>query len=258
MTKERITEKQVREEYKDRVYRLKQGSPLSCEIASRNTVRSPLYYHDPVTKKNRALRYAVNFDSVFEDEQEGEAITPGINFEKGMLMVFKENLPLQVLLSCYHPGIGIVYTEVNAEEDAEREMKELNMQADAISAARKLTIEQAEHMYRVLLNRDPANVQSAIIIRDVMLKAKNEPGLFLEKLEDPTLTVQNDVHLLFDRNLLGFRNNNTAVHYNLKDNKTRLLQIPEGSDPYQVCQEYFQTVEGVETMKILNKAYEEL
>ena len=59
-------------ELKDRVYKLtKDRTPLSCMIPSRNNSRNPLLYFDEAKGYNRALRYARNQKSCFEDEQDG-------------------------------------------------------------------------------------------------------------------------------------------------------------------------------------------
>ena len=93
-------------EIKDRVYKLTRNkAPLSCIIPSRHSQRSPLLYFDEDKGYNRALRYARNQKSCFEDEQDGSAIVEPIIFEEGMLRVPKNNPVLQAFLH-YHPLNG--------------------------------------------------------------------------------------------------------------------------------------------------------
>ena len=69
---------------KSKIYVLKsKAAPLSFILASRNTHRKPLLYFDG--KTNRALRYASNQKSPFEDEQDGNAILEPVVFENGFL-----------------------------------------------------------------------------------------------------------------------------------------------------------------------------
>ena len=69
---------------KARVYKLKtRHTPLSLMLASRNTSQKPLVYFDEEKMINRALRYAVNQKSIFEDEQDGSALLGTIVFEDG-------------------------------------------------------------------------------------------------------------------------------------------------------------------------------
>ena len=78
-------------ELKDRVYVLKsQTTPLSYMLISRNTKRKPLLYFDEEQGSNRALRYARNQKSPFEDEQDDNAILEPIVFLDGFLTVKKK------------------------------------------------------------------------------------------------------------------------------------------------------------------------
>jgi len=59
----------------DKVYKLLSGNPLSYSLASRNHPRFPLMWYDEDKQQNRALRYAINQKSPFEDEQDGNALS---------------------------------------------------------------------------------------------------------------------------------------------------------------------------------------
>ena len=97
----------------DKTYRLKRDvAPLSFMIPGRGTNRKPLLYWDEQRGENRALRYARNQKSPFEDEQDGNAIVEPIIFVDGMLRVPRTNPVLQKFLDC-HPMFGIKYEEVN-------------------------------------------------------------------------------------------------------------------------------------------------
>ena len=96
----------------DKVYKLKgKFTPLSYILPSKNTRRSPLMHWDE-DKGNRALRYAQNQKSPFEDEQDGNLILEPIIFEDGFLRVSKTNPVLQEFLH-YHPHKGRVFDELN-------------------------------------------------------------------------------------------------------------------------------------------------
>jgi len=241
---------------KDRVYRLIQKEkPLSYVLASRNTKRARLLYFDKEKNINRELRYAVNAVSPFVDEQSGEVILEEIIFDKGALFVPATNPALQAFLKV-HPGLGRIFEELDPEAEAEKEMVKMDQEAAAIIAANQLTLEQCESLYRVLYGKDPAAYTSAVIQRDVKVYARNHPADFLSKMENPALSMQSDIRLLFDRRVLGFRNGNRDIHYNLKDNKKQLMSVPMDKDPYRELQAYFETEEGVEVLKILTTAAE--
>jgi hypothetical protein len=236
---------------KDRYYRLRNElAPLSYTIATRNNRRYPLLWYDEEKNVNRPLRYAVNQKSPFEDEQDGNAIIEPITFERGFLFVPKTNPVLQQFLY-YHPQNGVLFEEVDNERDAQKVVEELNSEVEALIRAREMNIEQLEIVGRVLFQRDTTKVTSAELKRDVLIYARNYPKQFLEALEDPMLKLQSNVHIFFDKSLLGFRNGNKEVWYNTPTNKKKMLTVPYGEDPYVLVSLFLKSDEGIEALKML-------
>jgi hypothetical protein len=234
----------------DKVYKLKIGSPLSYTLASRNHPRFPLMWYDEKNNVNRSLRYATNQKSPFEDEQDGNAIIESIIFEDGFLRVPRNNPVLQEFLH-YHPFNGTIFTEVDKEKDASVEVDDLNLEIEALIEAKQLSIEQIETLTRVMFGKDPSTVSTAELKRDILIYAKRNPGEFLNILSDPELKFQSKVRLFFERNLLGFRNNDKEVWYNTSTNKKKMLSVPFGEDPYNMVEHYLKTDEGMDSLKML-------
>jgi hypothetical protein len=237
----------------DKVYKLtKSEAPLSFMIPTRHTAQFPLLYFDEETNTNRALRYARNQRSPFEDEQDGNVILEPVIFEDGFLTVPRTNPVLQQFLY-YHPLNGIKFVEVNEEKDAATEVEKLNAEVDALIAAREMSIEQIEMVSRVLFNKDITKVSTAELKRDILVFAKNNPMQLLEIVNDPTLKLQSTVSLFFDKGLLTFRKNQKEVWFNTNTNKTKLLNIPFGENPYTITASFFQSDDGLESYKVLEK-----
>jgi hypothetical protein len=234
----------------DKVYKLLSGSPLSYSLASRNHPRFPLMWFDENKNQNRPLRYAVNQKSPFEDEQDGNAIVEPIIFEDGFLSVSKTNPVLQEFLH-YHPLNGIVFTEVDEQKEAEAEVADMNIEIDALIAARELNIEQIETLTRVMFGKDPSLYPSDILKRDILVYAKSEPSEFLNILNDPQLQYQSKVRLFFENKLLALRNNDREVWFNTSTNKKKMISVPFGEDPYEMAGHYLQSDEGLDALKML-------
>lgn len=234
----------------DKVYKLKNGTPLSYTLASRNHPRFPLLWFDEEKNVNRPLRYSVNQKSPFEDEQDGNAIVEPIIFEDGFLRVPKTNPVLQEFLY-YHPLKGKVFEEVDKEKDAAAQMEYLNYEVDALIEARQLTIEQLETVTRVMFGKDPSRVSTAELKRDVLVYAKRNPREFLDILNDPMLKFQDKVRQFFENKLLQFRNNEKEVWFNTPTNKKKMMSIAFGEDPYEAVSLYLKSDEGIEAMKML-------
>lgn len=238
----------------NKVYKLtKNAAPLSFMLSTRHSRRKPLLYFDG--KTNRALRYASNQKSPFEDEQDGNVVLEPVVFENGFLSVPKENQVLQHFLSL-HPSNGTVFIEVNKEQDAQGELETMNLEADAILAARSMDISQMEIVARVMLNIDPDKLSSTELRRDMMILAKHHPAEFLEAVEDPEMDMYSKVTLMIQKGVLGLRNNGRNVHYNLKNNKKRMMTVPFGEDPKTAIAAYLQSDEGIEVLKLLDKHLE--
>ena len=235
---------------KDKIYKLKNGTPLSYTLASRNHPRYPLMWFDEKNNINRALRYASNQKSPFEDEQDGNAILEPVVFEDGFLIVQKNNPVLQAFLS-YHPMNGIVFEEVDKEKEAKIDIEALNIEVDALIAAKSLTIEQLEMMTRVIFGKDPSTITTAELRRDILVYAKKDPRDFLHILNDPELKYQSKIVSFFENKLLVLRNNNKEIWFNTPTNKKKMCTIPYGADPYDFAGQYLQNDEGIDFLKML-------
>jgi hypothetical protein len=243
----------MKREVKDRTYRLTRGSaPLTFILPSRNSRRSPLMYFDESKNENRVLRYASNQKSIFEDEQDGNAIITPIIFEDGFLRVPKNNPILQEFLY-YHPMNGKKFEEVDNERDAREELEYLEQEIDALATAKELTIEQAEAVGRILLASNVASMTTAELRRDLMVYARRDAKAFMSAVTNPELQLVSKINRFVDERLISIRNNGRDVHYNLKDNKKRIVAVPFGDETIGFLASYFKSDEGVEILEFLEK-----
>jgi hypothetical protein len=223
-------------------------------LTARNTFRKPLLYFDDTTNQNRALRYAVNQKSPFEDEQDGNAILQPIIFEDGLLTVPKNNQVLQMFLSL-HPDNNILFEEIDTKKDASAQIDWMNIQLDAQIAARTLDLQTKEAIGRILLGTRVDKLSSEELNRDILIHARNNPQEFLDMLNDPDLRLHNIAAKALQDGLFTLRNNNRDIFFNLPDNKKKLMGIPFGEDPITLLRSYLQSDEGIDLYKMLEKKY---
>jgi hypothetical protein len=234
----------------DKVYKLTTGNPLSYSLAARNHPRFPLMWYDEKKNQNRALRYAINQKSPFEDEQDGNAIIEPIMFEDGFLSVPRTNPALQAFLH-YHPLNGRVFVEVDEEKDAAYEVESFDLEIDALIEARKLSLEQIETLTRVMFGKDPSTISTAELKRDILVFAKNDPSGFLATLNDPELQFQAKVRKFFEEKLLALRNGDKEVWFNTPTNKKKMVSVPFGEDPYDIAGYFLSSDDGIDSLKML-------
>ena len=242
--------------YVDKVYKLRRGvAPLSYTLPSRNNHRHALLYFDADKGYNRALRYSPNQKTPFEDEQDKNVILEPIIFENGFLRVPKNNPVLQFFLEI-HPDNGRLFEVVDNERDAESELEVINYEVDALIAAKTLGLSELERIGRVILGKDVTKMSTAELKRDVLVYARNNPKEFLNTLNDPMTNMTATVALMFDKGLLSYRAGKD-VHFNLPNNKKRMLTVPYGESRDYIVASYLQSDEGLETFKLLEPMLED-
>jgi hypothetical protein len=241
----------TQKQFVDKVYKLtRDAAPLSYMLPTRNTRRFPLLWFDEDAGYNRALRYAKNQRTPFEDEQDGNAVLEPVIFENGFLRVPKNNPVLQEFLH-YHPLNGKKFVEIDNEKDAQKELDMISIEADALIEAKSLSIEQMEIICRGLFGKDPMSMTSAELKRDILVFAKRDPLGFLNAVSDPQMKLYAKVQMFLDNKLLAYRSNKKEIYFNLDGNKKRMVSIPYGKDPIDIIASYLQSDEGIETLKML-------
>jgi len=99
-------------------------------------------------------------------------------------------------------------------------------------------------------------MSTAELKRDVLVYARRNPKEFLNTLNDPMTNMSATVALMFDKGLLGYRAGKD-VHFNLPNNKKRMLTVPYGEDRDYIVASYLQSDEGLETFKLLEPMLED-
>jgi len=239
-------------EIKDRVYFLTgKKSPLTLTIPSKHTRKHSLLYFDEKTGKQRELRYATNQDSQLVDEQKGEVTMGHIRFSDGTLTVGKDKQNLQKLLSLYHPLKGKVYLEFSAVEKAEDELDVLDLQIDALNAARSIDIDHAEAIMRVERGSAVNSMSSKELRRDLLLFAKNEPALFIDLANDENVQLRNFAIRAQELGIIKLSQDQRTFMWGSNDRK--LMNVPFDENPYSAFAAFLKTDEGVEIYKSIDK-----
>lgn len=242
-------------ELKDKTYVLRRSEfPIAFMLASRNTRNKPLLYFDESTGTNRALRYAVNQRSPFEDEQDGNFILEPIVFEDGVLTVSRTNVVLQKFLE-FHPDNGSIFEELDVIKDANEQIDYMELALDAQVAVKNLDINSLESLARVLIGGRIDRMTTAEIKRDLLIFARNNPERVLDLLNDPQLRLRNVAAKALHSSMFIFKNNKRDIYYNLPDNKKKLLTIPFGEQPVDAFAAFLQSDEGIDLYKMLENRF---
>ncbi len=239
-------------EIKDRVYYLKgKKSPLTLTIPGKHTRKHSLLYFDEKSGSQRELRYATNQDSPFVDEQKGECTMGHIRFKEGTLKVKKQQQNLQKLLSLYHPLKGRVYEEFSAVEEAADDLDLLDLQIDALNAARVMEIDQIEAILRVEIGSKVNEMSSKELKRDVRLFARSNPQLFINLANDDNVQLRNIAIRASEAGIINLSGDQRTFTWG--SNGRKLMNVPFDENPYSAFAAFLKTDEGVEIYKSIDK-----
>ena len=234
-------------EFKDRIYNLKGSKkPLSYMLKS-----SDIYWFDTEKGYERELKHTKNQKTTFVDEMKGDQRLEHVVFRNGSLYVEKEKTVLQKLLTLYHPHRNKVYSEYQPQVIAENELDTLELQADAILAARTLDIDMAEAIMRVELGSKVSEMSSKELKRDLLIYASNNPNLFLDLLEDENIQLRNYGIKATEAGLLRLSSDNRTFSWG--SNGRKLMNVPFDEHPYSALAAWFKTDEGMEIYTNIEK-----
>ena len=234
-------------EIKDRVYYIKGSKkPLSQMIRSAN-----IYFFDEEKGFERELKYCENQRTCFVDEMKGDQRLSHIVFRNGALHVGREKTVLQKLLSLYHPERNVMYEEWKPEVNAADEIEILELEADAILAARNMDIDMAEAILRVEKGSGVSNMSSKELKRDLLVFARNNPMLFLELVSDDNVQLRNFGIKAVEEGIIKLSSDQRNFLWGSNDRK--IMTVPFDEHPYTALAHWFKTDEGMEIYANIEK-----
>ena len=234
-------------EIKDRVYLLKNGKkPLSRMIKS-----AGIYWFDEEKGYERELKYCENQKTPFVDEMQGDQRLAHIIFRSGTLHVPKNKVTLQKLLSLYHPLRDKIYEEFKPAKIAADEIDVLELQVDALTAAKNIDIDMAEAIMRVEKGSNVSKMSSKELRRDLLVFARNNPKLFLELADDENVMLRNFGIKAVEDGILRLSSDQRNFLWGSTGRK--LMTIPFDEHPYTALAHWFKTDEGMEVYQNIEK-----
>ena len=234
-------------EIKDRIYRLRgDKKPLSRSIRSAN-----IHWFDEEKGYERELKYCKNQKTVFVDEMKGDQRLEHVIFRNGILVVEREKVVLQKLLSLYHPDRNVIFYEEKPVKKAIDEITWLEMEIEALNAAKNVDIDMAEAIMRVEIGSKVSNMSSKELKRDLLLYAKKNPQLFLELINDENVVLRNFGIRATEMGILKLSSDQRTFTWG--SNNRKLMNVPFDEHPYSALAAWFKTDEGMEIYSNIEK-----
>jgi len=174
-----------------------------------------------------------------------------IRFLKGSLTVKKAQQNLQKLLSLYHPLKGKLYEEFSAKEEAIDDLSILDIQIDALNAARAMDVDHGEAILRVEIGSKVNEMSSKELRRDLLLFARNNPQLFISLANDENVQLRNFAIRAQEVGIISLSQDQRTFMWVSTGRK--LMNVPFDENPYSAFAAFLKTDEGVEIYKSIDK-----
>ena len=210
-----------------------------------------IYWFDKEKGYERELKYCENQSTSFVDEMKGDQRLEHIIFRSGSMYVPREQTTLQKLLSLYHPDRDKVFFEYKPVKEAEDQMEILEMEVEALLAAKNMDVDAAEAILRVESGSSVSSMSSKELKRDLLLFARKNPKLFLNLANDENVILRNFGIKAVEANIIKLSNNQR--HFMWSSNNRKLMTIPFDEHPYSALASWFKTDEGMEIYSNIEK-----
>ena len=234
-------------EVKSRTYLLRGNKkPLSKMIRSAN-----IFWFDEEKGYEREVKYCENQRTPFVDEMQGDQRLSHIIFRNGTLHVPREKTVLQKLLSLYHPHKDKVYYELKPQVIAQDELVDINLEVDALIAARNMDIDMAEAVMRAEIGSKVSKMSSKELKRDLLIFAKKNPKLLLALASDEDVQLRNFGIKATEMGILKLSQDQRTFSWGSNDRK--LMNVPFDEHPYSALAAWFKTDEGMEIYSNIEK-----
>ena len=234
-------------ERKERVYLIAGDStPVSESLQSRHTRFNELQYFDEDFGYPRSLRYVTNQTTFFEDEQVEPYVLGSVVFDDGKLVVRANDTVFQQFLAI-HPhnkaNGGHKFYEYDANAAALKDLKKEEKTYEVLETFFAMDFEDLEPIARVMIGTSITALSSGTIKRDLLIKVKQDPKLFLELANNSDIKMKNLTLRLIDANIIKFKDDNVTVVWAV--NGKELVKIPFSVEPIDTFSKYLKTDDGL-------------
>lgn len=218
-------------------------STVSHGIRNRSKKDSDLKYIHPVTGEAHPLRLTHNNPSFFEHSQfkeKGANRLRYINFTDGVLYVPATDLQLQKFLHI-HPDNGIVFREIDAEKDAQKQLDAYELKFKAQELVRSLDFPSQDALARFIIKGYSKDWTSSEVKKNLYVEVdkSSDHAHIIGLCENRNLLIQGLAKRAVDAELLRF------TDYRFVDNKgTLILEVGRNRNEWEAIAEYLLSNQG--------------
>jgi hypothetical protein len=137
------------------------------------------------------------------------------------------------------------------QEEAVDQLEVLDLQIDALNAARNIEIDQAEAILRVEMGSKVNSMSSKELKRDLLIFARSNPELFISLANDDNVQLRNIAIRAAEAGIINLSGDQRTFTWG--SNGRKLMNVPFDENPYSAFAAFLKTDEGVEIYKSIDK-----
>ena len=146
---------------------------------------------------------------------------------------------------------GKRYKEFDSVVEATDELDMMELQIDALNAARSMDVDQLEAIMRVEVGSKVNAMSSKELKRDALIFARQNPVLFIELAKDDNVQLRNFAVKATEAKIIKLSDDQRSFSWT--SNGKKLMTVPFDENPYSAMAAFFKTDEGVEVFKSIEK-----
>jgi hypothetical protein len=127
----------------------------------------------------------------------------------------------------------------------------MEIQLEAMNAAREMDVDQAEAILRVEIGSKVNKMTSKEIKRDLMLFARSNPELFIDLANDENVQLRNIAIKATEEGIIKLTQDQRTFLW--ASNNRKLMTVPFDENPYSAMAAFFKTDEGIEILRSIEK-----
>jgi len=127
----------------------------------------------------------------------------------------------------------------------------MELEIEALNAAKNLDVEMAEAVMRVELGSKVSDMTSKELKRDLLLFARNNPDLFLELVSDDNVQLRNFGIKATEAGIVKLSEDQR--NFTWSSNGRKIMNVPFDEHPYSALAAFFKTDEGMEIYSNIEK-----
>ena len=139
----------------------------------------------------------------------------------------------------------------DANKEAESDVKDVELELEAMNLAKDMDISDLEAVARVAIDGNVSEMASNEIRRDMLIFARQDPEQFMTLAKDENISLRNAAVRSVEIGILTIGDDQRTVSWGKGKKKGKIITVPYGENVYSALAVYFKTDEGLDVLQYI-------